>query len=300
MIQRTSARQSLPSHRSLLSIAVFAAFGCQQPAHDLGQTSDELAAAETPLPSVPQAQFSTDFAGTWQGDMDDALGIGNGSSPTVYTFPSGSSRLLLELTAESPLVIGTLTFGSGAPLPPPDPELGYPPDPNFKFTLGGFDAFNVPPFEGFAYKVNLSMDPGDLARYVTSGTDLFEVDSTFPAIDGKLELSFTLDEPFGAWCALQNADLCNSITGIAIADEGSTQCTAYRDDEPTTMDCQKAVLCGGEHCLGEHRTTLTLRFSPDGLTGVFNDLPLVNERGFRTRPGTVHFRRVDVDMPAVP
>jgi hypothetical protein len=64
----------------------------------------------------------------------------------------------------------------------------------------------------------------------------------------------------------------------------------------SSVDCQKAVLCGGRHCQNEHRSTLTLRFSGNGLTGAFNDLPLVNARGFRTRPGAVSLRRVD-DVP---
>ena len=56
--------------------------------------------------------------GTWEGDRDDALGIGaDGSSPTMYTFPSGSPRLLLELQPRGTFMCGTLTFGEGAPAP---------------------------------------------------------------------------------------------------------------------------------------------------------------------------------------
>jgi hypothetical protein len=292
----------------LLSFAAFAAFACQQPAHDLGQTSDEL--STPPESPVEQAQFLSDFLGTWEGDMDDALGIGaDGSSPTVYTFPSGSPRLLLELQAQDTFMRGTLTFGEGAPLPlPTDPDVGYPPDPNYAFN-GHFDAEDIPPFEGFAYDVSVGSDLGDIRRAnpPPRAEDL-PIDHDEPvvetgprkAFDGKVELAFTLDAPFSPWCELQTDDLCNAVNGIGTGVDDPEQCYVSAGLESVPMDCQKAEICAGEHCRFEHRTTLGLRFARAGLTGAFNDLPLFNARGFRTRPGSVRFRRVDAPAPANP
>jgi hypothetical protein len=303
MTHSTTARPSHPHHPAFSALLALAAFGCQRPAHDLGQTSDELGAP--PAPPVQQAQFLADFIGTWEGDMDDALGIGaDGASPTVYAFPSGSSRLLLELQAGERFMGGTLTFGEGDPLPPPtDPDVGYPADPSYEFN-GHFDSSDIPPFEGFAYELAVGADPGDVRRANPppspdelpadddDSDDDVDVPTRAVAFDGKVELAFTLDAPFAPWCELQTDDLCNQVNGIGTGSDDPEQCYASVGFGSVPMDCHKAEICAGEHCRFEHRTTLDLRFSNDGLTGAFNDLPLFNERGFRTRPGTVRFRRV--------
>lgn len=48
---------------------------------------------------------------------------------------------------------------------------------------------------------------------------------------------------------------------------------------------------GGEAFEGNFSSNLTIRFSDDGLVGVFNNAVFVNERGFQQPLGTVRFRR---------
>jgi hypothetical protein len=184
---------------------------------------------------------------------------------------------------------------------PDDPDVGYPADPSYEFN-GHFDSYDIPPFEGFAYELAVGADPGDVRRAnPPPGADQLPADDddsnddapTPPvAFDGKVELAFTLDAPFIPWCELQTDDLCNRVNGIGTSSDDPEQCYASVGFGSVPMDCHKAEICAGEHCRFEHRTTLGLRFSNGGLTGAFNDLPLFNERGFRTRPGTVRFRRV--------
>lgn len=282
---------------SLASLTALAAYGCQYPERDLGRTDRAL--TSPPSAPVEQAELVTDFAGTWEGSMDDALGIAaDGSSPSVYAFPSGSTRLRLEIGFQDGFFFSSLIFGDAEPPPPPiDPSVGYPPDPSFRFN-GIFDTYNVPPFEGFTYNVDLDFDPSDVGRLDINPNESTDFWLQRPAVDGKLELAFTLDEPFAPWCELQTDGLCNSITSIGWVGDNTNECFVSDGEESRAIDCQKAVICGGEHCRNEHRSTLTLRFSRDGLTGAFNELPLHNERGFRTRPGTVRFQRVDAE-PAV-
>jgi len=51
--------------------------------------------------------------------------------------------------------------------------------------------------------------------------------------------------------------------------------------------------CSDEGCYysARHSSSLTLRFSDDGLVGLFSNAAFVNERGFQQPLGTVHFRR---------
>ncbi len=108
--------------RSLLVFcwALLAAAACS-PRRDLGQTGDadarEMEGGECEAPrrgeplDTPKAQLASDFAGAWIGAAEDALaGVPLDVALPLYAFPSGSTRILLEITQTAPL-LAQLTFG---------------------------------------------------------------------------------------------------------------------------------------------------------------------------------------------
>jgi len=229
---------------------LLSAFACSSPQRDLGQFADggaemegseracPRAPAEERLPAPREARFLSEFVGSWTGHAEDALGGVNpdGALPT-YAFPSGSARILLEVSGPDQ-VVAQLTFGEGEPPPPPsDPNLGSPLDSDDLQSEYGAGLSAPPPADGFVYSAEPVASALDLER---SGAD--EVAGEQLALDGKLVLAF------------------------------STACATGR-------------------CSSTFVSELHLRFAGDGLTGVFDGLNLINERGFLTRPGRVRFHR---------
>jgi hypothetical protein len=275
------------------------ALGCNQdPVHDLGNTSQNLAtqsdATDAELP--PVAQFARDFTGVWIGDAEDPLALAPNAdrSPPLFHFPSGSARIRLALavTEGEHFPSGTLTFGD-APPPPlaTDPAVGYPIEPDVSLpplaSAGGIR----PPVEGFVYQVFEVGVGSDVARLGRG--DFFEEGL---AIDGKLDLEFTPTEVFTSWCALQTAATCDPSKQIADEPDGS--CTFGVEQAP--IDCLKASQCAISVCTcsadqpcsfsSEQSARLTIRFSSDGVVGLFNGI-FLNERGFEQPLGTVHLHR---------
>lgn len=270
-----------------IALAVLA---CQEPARDLGQTGDTR---QAPLisSSIEPAQFLSDFNGVWIGEMEDALAIDDGV--TAYHFPSGSTRVRLEVT--DPIGSSTLTFGDAAPpAPATDPNVGYPPDPSFRFDPATVDGSDVAPTEGFVYSASYIEDSPDVTRFVEEGGALNEGgDGPLPALDGKLSLSFFADQPLVSWCELQTDGVCDTIrdNGIEFDEVTGTNCQVQIDQVPQSVDCQRASQCLADRCSFHHASALYLRLSRTGLVGAFSQLELVNERGYRTYPGLVRFQR---------
>jgi hypothetical protein len=273
---------------SILGIALLT-LACEEPARDLGQTGDTRQAR---LSSTTEpAQFLSDFRGVWIGEMEDALAIDDGV--TAYHFPSGSTRVRLEVT--DAMGTSTLTFGDAEPpAPPTDPSLGYPPDPSFRFDPALVDYSNVAPTEGFVYSTSYLEDNPDLAQFARDGGGLKDAgDGQVAALDGKLSLSFFTDQPLVPWCALQTDGLCDAVlaNGIDWDEATGTNCQVNVDEVPESVDCQRASQCLADRCSFHHASALYVRLSSDGLVGAFSELELVNERGYLTYPGLVRFRR---------
>jgi hypothetical protein len=166
--------------------ALLTALACSSPERDLGRTSDaappnamRMSECEDPGQAdklqAPRARFLSDFVGLWLGDAEDALGdVGPDDALPIYAFPSGSTRILLQV-ARPRQIAATLTFGEGEP---PSPTT----DPNLA---------DLSPTEGFAYSAEPITSALDVER---SGGD---VDlGKQPAADGKLVLAFSIDDVF--------------------------------------------------------------------------------------------------------
>jgi hypothetical protein len=303
---------------SVSLLALGAALGAcnESPTHDLGYTAEDLTRNEEPsLP--PVAELSSEFAGTWVGEADDPLALLSGAdvSPPAFVFPSGSSRIVLELhtpdrePGEVGYVTGTIRFGQGVLPPATDPDLGYPVDPDFRVASAGLgDTSVLPPFEGFAYSVGSGVGLRELAAIGLDVEDELDFLNEGRVVDGMLGLSYLPAEVFGSWCALQTQDSCPSNEQISWDDE-TAECFMGIDFTP--MDCQKASQCYSGICSCaddgsacghslESFSELTLRFSDDGLVGLFSGAVFVNERGFAQPLGTVRFRRAEAADAGTP
>jgi hypothetical protein len=272
--------------------------GCDQyPLHDLGYTSgDPSGSGDESAPLPPVAEHARDFVGVWVGAADDPLALQSNAddAPPLFRFPSGSPRIRLEVSIANGETFpsGALTFGD-APPPPlaTDPEVGYPVEPDVSLPPGSTDDSLRPPVEGFVYSAAEFGASRDIAAF--GNEDFYEEGLS---IDGKLELSFAPGEVFASWCALQTAETCPPNQQMSWDD--ANNCT-YGDALIPT-DCLKATQCASAVCTCSgtspctpsfnRLTSLTVRFSDDGLVGLFNGV-FLNERGFQQPLGTVHFRR---------
>ncbi len=268
---------SIRTGSSALALALGVAACNKVPLHDLGYTSGDLSPPpdadvedpEDPLP--PVAQFASDFFGVWIGEADDPLALQANAdvSPPPFQFPSGSTRIRLELSPlgpGEPNASGKLTFGD--PMPAPTPRFD-----------GTGDTSVRPAVEGFDYSVYSTVSFRELAAAGVDDDELSDFFGEGRVLDGKLELSYMPTEVFGAWCAEQTAE------------------TYYGDSAATS--CQSSTCEGDEcQCYGDTCThsinrvsQMVLRFSVDGLVGLFSNAVFVNERGFQQLLGTLRFRR---------
>jgi len=320
MIRHRSNRNRRPSLRVTSLAALFGLSGalptaCNgEPTHDLGYTERDLSESEPPpppQPTPPVAEHASDFLGVWIGEAEDPLSLVGGADvdPPIFRFRSGSTRIRLELEPRdgSEYPAGTITFGEGEPLAPAtDPNVGYPPDPDFSIvTIDALDQSARPPREGFAFEIYLTSRPRDQAARGLSRTNLslIEFNDEGRVLDGKLEVNYVPNRVLDSWCALQTAATCPSNTQVGW-DETLTECTIGA--ELTPMDCHKAALCASDRCRcpeegpcrasTENSGQLTLRLSNDGLVGLFTGGVFVNERDYLQPLGTVRFHR---EAPAV-
>jgi hypothetical protein len=141
---------------------------------------------------APQARLASDFLGLWIGQAEDALASvePRGALP-IYAFPSGSERILLEITQADPLR-AQLTFGERPPpLPATAPKREAPLEPDLRGRRDGTRFSALPPAEGFVYSAEPVASALDLER---AGED--ELDAAQLALDGKLVLAFSTNSSF--------------------------------------------------------------------------------------------------------
>lgn len=226
---RISLRKTAVSSILLGSTALGAGgLGCQtEPDRDLGWTVDSRGLeVRTDEPTEPFAAPVAEFAGRWIGTADDPLAVGGPGS--AYAFPSGATTFVLDLTAldeppgfDFPLLQGTLTFGAGAPPPPPtDPAVGYPVGVDYErlsyFGQGPLNSNDyhgpLPPTEGFAHTVEQVITGINLAEF--AGSELTGV------ADGVVVLGYNTQEVLQPWCELQIPQP-NSLGGYSCVGGGA-------------------------------------------------------------------------------
>jgi hypothetical protein len=283
-----------PRHRLLVaelcSLTLLALAACQSealPVQDLGNTTDQLS-------TEPEPPVADPFEGQWLGEAQDIFGILPDGSIPPYAFPSGSTKITLEVSKdETGYEEVRLTFGEGT-LPAPERGLAWPP---------GFDAYAasisslalfIPPFEGFAYR--LERDPG---RLIGNEPDL-------------LALQFDRHQPYEEWCALQpslpqgDGDYdCIGAAGLAGGDPPNDPCIKSNPDgteEP--IDCNLAGLClpfsvpvcscdrDGCERTSAVPSSLWLRISGDQLIGSIGTAFETELPGVFLPLGLIRFRRV--------
>jgi hypothetical protein len=161
----------------------------------------------TNVPDEPFFEEASQFVGRWVGPAEETLALTADGSIPAYRFPSGSSRIAVDLALVDGNLRGTVSFGEGAPLPvATDPNVGYPAGVAYDELLGYelntvFEDgtplntlirthFTLPPFEGFPYQLEN-----------TSGTGIN--DGPLLIADGVASLKFSSFEPLQGWCELQ-------------------------------------------------------------------------------------------------
>jgi hypothetical protein len=306
---------------------------CADPApRELGFTQ-----AVKGLEQVPTEAFfseASEFVGTWVGSAEEPLALTSSDETPIYRFPSGSSRIsVLIEQGEDGLLTGHISFGSGEPPPPPsDPDVGYPAGVAYE-ALTGYEAgtfgdaneftnylpttLTLPPFEGFAYRFDLS------------GATSIEEGNVVHLGDGVASLEFSTNEPLGAWCELQRSYpflLSSGFSclpdyggGFETAGDGTgkmcslfgpadtSEClpdlsnlsTCYEQGEPVAkINCDKVSMCTSGFCSCDETgcraapggQRLTLRRVGTELVGLFENLPFENARGLNTPIGEVHLQ----------
>ncbi|HTV19066.1 MAG TPA: hypothetical protein VMG12_10355 [Polyangiaceae bacterium] len=290
-------------HTSLLALALCSIACNRSPLHDMGSAGDDADSAD----GAPVAELVSEFAGVWLGSAEDPLAVLEGASdaPPLYRFPSGSSRIRLELSdiAEYPFLDGTLTFGEGTPPEPAtDATRGYPIDPTFtaERVIREIDGSVRPPWEGFAYRVRPEQSWRELEAAGVRPNEEFEALSEGRAFDGKLDIGYSSTQLYASWCELQTANSCDFDGQQVGMNTEQNTCSLGFGQNPQPIDCQKMALCASEVCACYSDTCsnspdpfslLTLRLSETGLVGVFNNAVVLNERGFQQPLGLVRFYR---------
>jgi hypothetical protein len=287
---------------TLASVTLAVLAGCEVPSHELGDSPPSRPSnlVQVPPTQQPVAQFISDFDGLWVGEAEDPFSLAIDAD--AYHFPSGSTRILLDLNAAAPGQ-RTITFGQGPELPPPtDPDVMYPPGAESYVRVG----YTLEPWEGHAYSL---YDGGtrldDLYALAPDSFGTLEeaalsqrLDEEGRVIDGRLRLPYLTYDLFRPWCELQPLDsgcnpnnLDNSVGGFSEDEAG--HCTDLAGDP---VDCGKALLCQNI-CPGMSAppvAEISLQLTSEGLIGLFSgEAYFRNERGFQTPLGSVRFHRAD-------
>lgn len=244
-----------PKLRSLALAGIAGLFGAAVPGcveadpRDLGltQNTEDLSVTE---PTATFTTPATEFVGRWVGEAEDALAFSNEGEAPVYRFPSGSTRIEVEISiGEDGFPTALITFGEGAPLPQVvDPDVGYPPGVDYTQLLGYADPelpdyyhqyySRLPPFEGFPYAA------GSIGALLNDALP-----------DGVLTLSFGTAEPLDPWCQMQEPIALSNFSGYGCGadysgwfglegDDGSTICYAENSGAlceallPSAEDCE--------------------------------------------------------------
>jgi hypothetical protein len=228
----TSTRSNIDGWRcsaigSACAVLFSGSLGCSGEAleqRDLGNTGTELEAGDPGADRQPvilaEAAVDPFIEGRWVGHAEDPFApSGPDGERRLYTFPSGSTEITLELFAGSSPG-GQITFGSG-PVPVPQSGVGYP----ARFAGWGVQ---LPPVEGFSYPLqeHILRTTGD------EGTAA-----------GVLSLEYVPNAAYESWCPLQTPRDTHEGTfdcvGVIEPDEPAEQCGP--DDD--VFECNLYNLC---------------------------------------------------------
>jgi hypothetical protein len=289
----------------ILSASWLALAGCAvDRSHDLGdEPAQRTANVEQDTPAEqPLAAHRSDFDGLWIGEAEDPLS--RSVDPVPYAFPSGSTRILLELSSAA-VTASRITFGDGPALPAPtNPDVVYP-EGALSYVNVGYD---IEPWEGHAYTANTwRLTPADIAALEPDALHSlreYELQDEFFAegrvADGRLTVSYDAYELFRPWCDLQppagactlEYALAGGDTSLGIGPDGPCE---FGGEE---MDCGRALMCANicTRLEDDHTADLALQLTVDGLVGVFGRHAVFrNSRGFLAPIGTVRFARVEAE-----
>lgn len=271
---------------------------------DLGNTSARIVPPTEPARGgdrtpvvLPSGAIDPFVEGRWVGRAEDLFGASapNGERP-IYSFPSGSSDITLELELNTSIsaVGGSIAFGSGV-LPAPLPAVAYPPGFSASMALGGsYIAPDVPlpAFEGFSYSLRESV-------YRTS-------EDVGPTA-GAIAVGYAPNEIYANWCPLQTPrPLGNGgFDCSSPAPPGADVSCSTIDEDGTEehFDCDLLNLCQARNICDCTETGCELAFTPshhlwlirDGedLLGTFVGAIFDYGNPSRFLPiGTVRFQRV--------
>lgn len=161
------------------------------------------------VPDEPFFEESTQFVGHWVGSAEDTLALtADGASPT-YQFPSGSSRIALDLQLVNGELVGKVTFGEGAPLPPAtDPDVGYPAGVAYDDLLGYQLNSSFPDGTPISTLVHTHTTPPPFegTEYALSTINATSIgDGAVLLADGVASLGFNTFAPLEGWCFLQTS-----------------------------------------------------------------------------------------------
>jgi hypothetical protein len=310
-----------------LSALAACALACQAIGDDtpanLGST--ETPQVASPPPVEPFATEMSDFFGRWVGVAEDALAFAEqpGAAPGPYRFPSGSTRIVLELfDMGAGAGGGTLTFGDGSPPPPAvGPDVGYPIGTDYAALLR-YPVEGAPSFTGALPSLRGQLPPHEGFPYFLYREDL----SPFSQVpDGLLRMRYSVNGVFGDWCALQTSHpnpnigfSCNAGAPVDDLERGGCELLSFPvvtcdengcevDPSPLEelgpVDCNKAFLCddaaprcdcsesGCSISLATNQAELVVRRVGNELVGTIGGAAFLNERHARTSLGTIRFQR---------
>jgi hypothetical protein len=286
---------------------------------DLGFTQSQDNLSVEP-PTEPFYTSVDTVVGRWVGQAEETLALTDDGQATVYAFPSGSTRIEVEVALDADYgLVGHITFGAGEPLPPvTNPDVGYPPGVDYEPLIGYpipndgsapstflATTADLPPFEGFSYDVRLG-----------SSTNDGEVP------DGVVGFHFNANQPLSPWCAQQTSypgessgySCVPSFGGSFESDSGGdgvckiygpANSAACETDPPDLQACQGEVMaeldCGKVYtCMWgfcacneascdakESLSNLLVRRSGDELIGLFENVTFKNARGLNVPLGEV-------------
>jgi hypothetical protein len=179
--------------------------------------------------------------GHWVGQAEDLFSPpGPDGDRPPYTFPSGATQMLLDLSLVNPAapnegITGQIIFGEGH-MPEPMSGVAYPPglDATRTSTLEA-GAASLPPFEGFSYFLRQSSYGGAPEQGMAAGA---------------LALEYSANESYADWCAVQptrsdgagNFDCLTPIPRDSIPPSGAT-CTSRESGGVVRYDCGVGYIC---------------------------------------------------------
>ena len=165
-------------------------------------------------PTAVSGESLSDYAGVWDGYAE------------AFTWNDGTDHVRITLDSQG---MGTLEIGEADPLPPPDPEHGYPPgdnNPNAKLAIA-----NIPLIiSGFGYPVHGARVESKRIRFTTATRTLYK-----------------------DWCEMQTSYLdvgawpthYACVTGLGWSGpEDAPMCTAYNGRDSSNPDNAEPVDCG--------------------------------------------------------